>query len=368
VTDSTVEATNRAQLAARLEELRESPAYRNYELVRERVLDMKERARQTSGVEHPSAYWQEELEHIDFMIDAPPIMIDSLRRHCFYITGTRPYEYREVTGKPERRLGFEAKLRALSGLGRPDLRVPESPLLGGFGYEIDGELFNVDTLKFYEVMIALDRSGVLELFKRPEGGTLCEIGSGWGGFAYQFKTLFPRTTLVLVDFPELFLFSATYLLTAFPDAQAVFWSEEDGESAFAGPERPDFVFVPHTEIGSLVPPRLDLTVNMVSFQEMTTEQVRGYVQWAKARGSQHLYSLNRDRSPYNGELTNVRDVIREAYDLTELDLLPVSYTKLVDPWIARVKGKAKPKKGSANRKSGNDHLDYRHVLGRLRSG
>ena len=37
-------------------------------------------------------------------------------------------------------------------------------MLGGFGHEIGGELFNVDTLKFFEVLIAMERGAVLAEF------------------------------------------------------------------------------------------------------------------------------------------------------------------------------------------------------------
>jgi hypothetical protein len=123
---------------------------------------------------------------------------------------------------------------------------------------------------------------------------------------------------------------------------------------------------------------------MVSFQEMTEAQVRAYVRWAAAQRSPALYSLNRDRSPYNAELSNVRDVIGESYEISELELLPVSYTKLGDPWSAKSTkaktaakaAKAAKKRAKAKRKGGvpsaaevapTEHLDYRHVAGVLRS-
>ena len=128
--------------------------------------------------------------------------------------------------------------------------MPESSQLGGFGFDIDGALYNIDTLKFYEALIALDRAGVLgELRAAPGRPVVWEIGAGWGGFAYQVKTLFPDVTYVICDLPELFLFSATYLMTLFPDASVL----------FADPDRPaelsdaDFVFVP--EYGARGHPR-----------------------------------------------------------------------------------------------------------------
>ena len=64
----------------------------------------------------------------------------------------------------------------------------------------------------------------------------------------------------------------------------------------------DFVFVPNTLAHLMSPLPLDLTVNMVSFQEMTDAQVRRYARLAARAGCPLLYSLNRERSPYNPEL------------------------------------------------------------------
>jgi putative sugar O-methyltransferase len=79
-----------------------------------------------------------------------------------------------------------------------------------------------------------------------------EVGAGWGGFAYQFKALFPQTTYVIVDFPELFLFSATYLMTVFPGAAVRFWN--DTVSTFDRWQDADFIFVPNHAAGSAAGP------------------------------------------------------------------------------------------------------------------
>ena len=89
------------------------------------------------------------------------------------------------------------------------------------------------------------------------------------------------------------------------------------------------MFVPqaHRALVSTLP--LDLTVNMVSFQEMTTRQVEGYVRRAFEFECRYLYSLNRDRSHHNHELSNVRSIIGQHYWPHQIDLLPVSYTKML---------------------------------------
>src|SRR6185503_17740329 len=232
-----------------------------------------------SGPANASAYWIDELENIDYMMDATPLIVRKLRHHAYHITNTRPYDYREKGDG--RRDFFTARLQALRALGGDGLLVPEAPALGGFGFDVDGRLFNIDTMKFYEVLIAMQRGGVLDEVRGLERPLVCEIGGGWGGFAYQFKTLFPRSTYVIVDFPELFLFSATYLSTLFPDARISFVGA--GESPASAGDA-DFLFVPHALASRDTIGSPDLVVNMVSFQEMTGAQVGRYADLASDAG------------------------------------------------------------------------------------
>jgi glycosyltransferase involved in cell wall biosynthesis len=327
------------------DDLRATPEFRAYVRARDAVLRMKG-ASVSGGAASPSAYWTEELDNIDYMIDASPLIIRKLRHHAFQITNVRPYDYR-MKGD-DRPKYFQERLQALRTLGGDALLVPESPALGGFGYNIDGRLFNVDTLKFYEVLIGMERGGVLGAIRGIDRPVVCEIGAGWGGFAYQFKMLLPRTTYVIVDLPELFLFSATYLATLFPEARVLFAESHDA-AAVAMWRDADFVFVPNTlaHLVSLVP--LDLTVNMVSFQEMTDAQVRGYVDMAVGANCPLLYSLNRERSMFNTELTSVSEVLSQRYELTEVPVLETDYLHAVK----------RPKPGPVSK------FGYRHLVGRL---
>jgi hypothetical protein len=338
------------QLERRLERLRQSAPNRAYEEVRRQVLLMKDAE---SAAAEPSTYWREELRSIEYMLDASPLVIERLRHHAYHVTGVRPYDYR--SGADEKRQLFVEKLSALRELDGEDLLVAEPELLGGFGFRIDGRLFNIDTLKFYEALIALRRSGALaDLQRASDRPVVVEIGPGWGGFAYQLKTLFPQVCCVLVDLPELFLFSAVYLMSAFPHARVAFWSDE----------RPlehvvdyDFVFIPHGAFPSVDPFWIDLAINMVSFQEMTSAQVQTYVDGLFALGCPALYSLNRDRSSYNSELTSVCEIIASRYRLEEIEVLPVPYTKLV--------GRAELDERHARGRRSPTSAAYRHVIGRL---
>lgn len=317
-----------AELRARIDALRGSAAFRNYEFARDRVLEM--RALEAKMPEHvPSAYWQEELATFDYMLDATPLIVDKLRHHTHWITGLRAYEYRSNRDRQKQKMA--GKLRMLVKHGNRDLLVPEWRPLGGFGFEIEGELYNIDTFKFFEVLIALDKGSVLQEFRgNAERRLVWEIGAGWGGFPYQFKTVCPNVTYVITDFPELFLYSATYLMSAFPDAKVRFWGEEPTDRILANWRDYDFIFMPNTALAELTPERLDLAINMVSFQEMTQAQVETYVGHAFALGAPFLYSLNRERSSYNKEIESVSSAISKYYWPRQVDVLHVPYTRMMD--------------------------------------
>jgi hypothetical protein len=344
VTDTAQQALDR-----RLDALRSAPAFLAYLEARRHVLAMLDAADDVGA----SEYWREELEGFEYLLDASPLLVDKLRHHSYHVTGLRPYDYRSNKGKIEAQVA--AKLAALRDVaGGDDLLVPEPRALGGFGVEIDGDLYNVDTLKYFEVMIAMARGGVLDDLRTPGRKLVWEIGAGWGGFPFVFKSLFPDTTYVIVDLPPLYLFSATFLQTVFPDARFRFHDDvESTDALFADWEQYDFIVLPNTALSDMRPPRVDLTVNMVSFQEMTSQQVTDYVRTAYDLGSPYLYSLNRDRGVYNAELSNVHDIVGQWFWPRPVEVLDVSYVKWLD--------ESKPKKGAA--KAVGRENDYRHVIG-----
>ena len=329
-------------------------AFEVYRQVRDEVVRMQ--SYDPGRRDAPSRYWTGELEHIDYLFDASPLVIRKLRQHAFHITGVRPYDYR---GAGEQRTYLERRLRALEALaGGSDLLLGDHEALGGFGYAIDGRRHNVDTLKFFEVLAGMKRAGQLELFGDGDRRRMVvEIGGGWGGFAYQFRTLFPQTTYVVVDFPEMFLFSATYLMTVFPGANVRFWSEAG--RTFDNWQEADFIFVPSWNADALRDARPDLLVNLVSFQEMTARQVEAYVGLGAATGCPLLYSLNRDRSPHNEEIDSVSAIVSHHYDLREISLLGSGYLKATKKDSALSVEEA--------RRTGRfDTAGYRHLAGTLK--
>ena len=78
-------------------------------------------------------------------------------------------------------------------------------------------------------------------------------------------------------------------------------------------------------------------------------------------GCPFLYSLNRERSLYNPELSGVSGLLEEFYWPHEIEVLPVSYTRMLDGAPkASIRNRLRSLKRAASPKS---NMDYRHLIG-----
>ena len=348
-------------------DLKASPEFLNYLYVLDRVQRMMaSHSPNFVDIHTPSSLWRRGFALSDYMVDASPLIIRKLRHHCYHFNDVHRSDYRP--NQEVARQGYVKKLRMLQAVDRSGVLVPESPILGGFGHEIDGELYNQDTLRYYESLIALDLGGILSKFRGKESRSqlVWEIGGGWGGFAYQFKSLFPHVTYLIMDFPQAFLFSAVYLKTAFPEARVLMAGDVSDEDLLESWEEYDFIFVPTTFLDQMNWDQIDLTMNMVSFQEMTTEQVDAYVRKAKTLGCPVIYSFNQDRYPGNDQLTSVGSILSGYYDVSETKVLDIQWhvmpfyegkLAVASEFIRRIV------EGITDTRRHDGEREYRHLVG-----
>ncbi|HEB73573.1 MAG TPA: putative sugar O-methyltransferase [Nitrospirae bacterium] len=356
-------------LAQQIENARAGRPFHNYLDCRKYVLEMIEEAGKTR--ESQSDYWEEELDAFKYMFDASPLIIEKLREHCYHITGLLSYEYKgdrgSHRGKKNKIKNKYNALRQEDSIGR---EVREPLLLGGYGYYMDGGLVNLDTLKYYESLIALDKSGLLNGYenKSSKRNVVLEIGAGWGGFAYQFKTFFPNTCYIIIDLPQTMLFSYTYLKSAFPEASTFIYGEKSIDELIEDLLEYDLVFLPHHFLKEEWVSKVDLAINMVSFQEMTTGQVDNYIRILSEAGCKNVYSHNRDISPYNNQLSSVSEIMAKHYDVHEIKVLDVDYPQLDIPAGVKSDSILGILKSSAKKIVGRDPnlnkpFRYKHLIG-----
>jgi hypothetical protein len=221
--------------------------------------------------------------------DAAPGTLATLRRCAEPLTGVRAVDYEDTPDATEG--AFWRDWRHLVREGGLEWLVPEPASLGGFGFQRRHALFNHDTLKLYEALIALKFSAVLPADRATATPIIWEIGGGWGGLAYQFKRLFPRATYVMTAPPESFLLSAVYLHTLFPKACCRFYADMPADELWRDLDHADFVFVPEQALASLGAVRFDLTIDLMTLELMTDERARAHVGQAYACGCPYFYSV-----------------------------------------------------------------------------
>lgn len=286
--------------------------WRNYQLIRTHLIEYNLFDQQKS------LYRAEETDSLDYLIEASPRIISKLRDHCHWITGVRSYDYKNHHLSMANL--YKSKYDVLRTLDPKLEFFGENRVLGDFGFEIENNLVNLDTLKFFESIMALNLVGELERLKNTERPTVVEIGAGWGGFLSMLKKYVPNMQMVIVDLPMTLLFSATYLPTVFPELKVGYF----GSKTFTGQE--DVIFMVPNQFPLWKPKRINLAVNLVSFQEMTTEQVRNYSNQLKSKFCSVLYSYNKSKSENNTEIQNVNDCLSNWDYSHNIKLLNVDYT------------------------------------------
>jgi len=224
--------------------------------------------------------------------DAAPETIATLRQWCGPITGVQPADYIETSPDSELFTRLKRDVSFLRRQGGDELFVQESPLLGGFGFKRQHGLYNEDTIRYFKALTALRDGAVLDQFRNDGQRRLVwEIGGGWGGFAFQFKTLRRNVTYLITGIPETLLVSAVYLRTAFPDARFSLYRDCTDRDPWADWQQIDFILAPESELRGLKPPRVDLVVDLMSLRRMGGSRANFHVQRAFAFEAPYFYSL-----------------------------------------------------------------------------
>lgn len=138
------------------------------------------------------------------------------------------------------------------------------------GFLVDGAFITPDTFRhnFYARRMA-------DLADDIQDPVVCEVGGGFGGFAYHLVRR-PQPTFKYIDYdlPVMCIVSAYYLLTACPDKQLRMYGEVD---ALDAPVRnADIAVLPNFALPQLADKGVDICFNTCSFAEMDVAAVEEY--------------------------------------------------------------------------------------------
>jgi len=261
------------------------------------------------------------LSSLDALWDADRDTIADLRHHAKAITGVRRSDYTGPKGEAIRER-VERDLLAVVERGDPALWLDEPAALGGFGFlsrvnagaNGHSKRFNEDTLRFYRVLSLLQDAALLRDFQQTgERRVVWEIGGGWGGFAYQFKTVCPNVTYLITGSTSLLLLSSVYLKTLFPAASFRFYEPERSDAFWCEWSTVDFAFAPESVVASMRPPTLDLTLDLMSLEMMNPARVDCHVRRAYELGSRYFFSVCPAADPEPEKASPVRPALERFY-------------------------------------------------------
>jgi hypothetical protein len=259
---------------------------------------------------------QRMLTSLDELWDADRETIADLRHQAKAITGVRRSDYSGPKSESIR-VRVERDLLAVVERGDPSLWIEEPAALGGFGFypRVNGhsKRFNEDTLRFYRVLSLLQDAAVLHDFQRSAiRRVVWEIG-GWGGFAYQFKTVCPNVTYLITGSPNLLLLSGVYLTTLFPGASVRFYDPNRPDAFWCEWNTVDFAFAPESVVATMRPATVDLTLDLMSLEMMRPARVEHHVRRAYEIGSRYFFSVCPAEDPVPATASPVQPIIDRFY-------------------------------------------------------
>lgn len=283
------------------------------------------RKEKSGTTQEPSEIWHEVLQTHSYIHNLTAADLRLIRYHTSVLTGNNVYEYWHPYPPipPEAFAAYMGYDFLTDGIPTEyHVSEPSMPFGPPFGVLHKGKLLNKDVVRFQHLVSALATTNIVSALGATIP-TFCEIGAGYGGLALSiWKALKGRVRYFIVDFPEVFLFSGSYLGLNAPEASFAFSESSVSKQAEVTQAdiEPGFYFVPTNS--SLLKNRLqslDVCCNMFSFQEMTPEQIRGYLRFFDESEAKFLLVDNFDCHPYNEALKAsglvVPWLVEEKFDL-----------------------------------------------------
>jgi len=142
-----------------------------------------------------------------------------------------------------------------------DLRVPE--IGNPFGIELDGVFIRDGSP--YQHYCAQRIRGLLE----NPGGSVLEIGGGYGGMAYYLLRDLPRIRYINLDLPESIALASYYLIKALPDRPFTLQGEE--------PTEPVASLMPLQNISEVRSKSVDVVFSSHAISDLTDDALSVYL-------------------------------------------------------------------------------------------
>lgn len=285
----------------------EALAFERYRDVRRQMLPLRHQALPSAAL---TATEREMASSLAELWDVGPEAMATFRHIGALVGGARASDYDE----PARalRVRLERDRRRLLLRGDHRLWVDEPAALGGFG--IGGERrYNEDTLQCFRVLSMLGAAEVLTGLSEGPRPTVWEIGGGWGGVAYQVKTVCPDLTYLISGSADEMLLSAVYVSTLFQDARIRVFDPMRPDDFWVDWHAVDFAFAPESALDTLRPPSLELTLDVMALHRMSVARLERHVRRARDLQVRYFVSVHPPHDAEGEGASSVHRVLTRSY-------------------------------------------------------
>lgn len=312
--------------------------------VKQMLIERNKNFQQTDN-QFPSPLWIEGLSVLDYVINLSAENFLNIRYHTGLFTGESTFKYwhqfppldPEKYAEDSNYTFYIKDIPEAYWIGEPPIpRIPKP-----IGVNYNGKIINNAIMRYQSCISNLYLMGILTQFlQRNNNNIIVEIGGGHGGLAHVLGAILgQKSTYIILDLPEMLLFSGGYLIVNNPQANIYVYGKNSFTPEFLKSQiyDYDFVLLPNYVLEELyVLPEIDLMVNLSSFQEMTREQLNQYIEFAYSKLSGYFYSDNFDRHPFNDKLApdTVTTMLADRFYLFPP---PGLYEKQVryNPWLSK---------------------------------
>jgi hypothetical protein len=335
------------------------------EMLRERNSNSTEEDGQAT-----SQIWSEALGVLDYALNLSAENFRNIRLHTSWFSGEHVGAYWHMyppvdPAKYANALGYEfyvSQIPETYWLGEP--RVPGLSIPLGLDYK--DKIINKPITRYQRCISNLYLMGILQQLLNKAGNSIVlEIGAGHGGFAHSLGNILAgKSTYIIVDLPEMLLFSGGFLTVNNPEKNIYVYDKSTFTPEFLSSRvyEYDYVLAPNYALAGLCAlPEIDLMVNLLSFPEMTRKQLDEYLQLGYSKVSGYLCSDNMDRHPFSDQL-GTDTVTSMLYDRFHLFPPP----RLYDEPVSNSYWQTRFYVGISRKKEGHfpDQGRIRHMIGK----
>ena len=174
-----------------------------------------------------------------------------------------------------------------------NLKVPS--IGNPWGYFIKGTLVLPTACRLY--YYATHAKNLLEDIEYP---VICEIGGGFGGFAYYLLSQEKSIKYINIDLPEVLLIAQYFLMNSFPGKKFLLYGNSGHQNISEEIINSyDIILMPNFSLPNIADKSVDLFINTESLSEMDYHTVEEYINQIARITKKYFFHENSDRPILN---------------------------------------------------------------------